>query len=110
MLLESDVPLPDGMSTVRSADIRRAAGTVSGGTFLLSGPVTDARGDLELCSSRYADAGWFVVKSDGNSDTASAIYAKDTRVVDLTLRRRALEPRMSMGSLTVQTPVRAPTP
>ena len=43
MLLESDIPLPRGMTTVRSADIRRSAGQVTGGTFLLSGDVQIGR-------------------------------------------------------------------
>jgi len=61
MLLDSDVPMPDGMSTVRSADIRRADGTVTGGRFLLAGEVPDAAATLESTAERFVANGWRVV-------------------------------------------------
>lgn len=103
MLLESDVPLPHAMTTVRSADIRRSGGTVSGGTFLLAGEVQDARSSVDLAADRFRAHGWTAAAIDGNIDLANARFTKDTRTVALTLRRRSLEPEMSSGSLTVQT-------
>ena len=102
MLLESDIPLPHGMNTVRSADIRRNGGTVSGGTFLLSGEVHDARSSVDLAATRFAAHGWKLVESTGDSAAARARFSKDSRTAALWLRRRALEPEMSSGSLEVQ--------
>lgn len=103
MLLESDVPLPRGMSTVRSADIRRSGGTVSGGTFLLAGEVSDARSAVDLAATRFRAAGWTAGASAGDHDSASATFTKDARSASLTLWRRGLDHRMSTGTLTVQT-------
>ncbi len=102
MLLESDIPLPRGMQTVRSADIRRSAGTVSGGTFLLSGEVEDARSSVDLAAARFAAYGWQLVATEGDANVARARFAKDSRTAALSLRRRALDPVMSTGSLEVQ--------
>lgn len=103
MLLESDVPLPRGMSTVRSADIRRTAGTVAGGSFLLAGEVTDARSAVDLAATRFRAHGWTPGPSTGDHDSASATFTKDARSASLTLWRRGLDPKMSTGSLTVRT-------
>jgi hypothetical protein len=102
MLLESDIPLPRGMVTVRSADIRRTAGTVSGGLFLLSGDVADARSALDLCGTRFESHGWTRSEVRGDANAAECRFTKDSRTVALALRRRSLEPVMSTGSLEVQ--------
>lgn len=109
MLLESDVPVPQEMTTVRSADIRRSGGTVSGGSFLLAGDVENARRSVTKCAKRFDENGWKTVKIDGNADASTAIFTKDTRTAELTLRRRSLEPRMSNGLLTMQSSTKAPT-
>jgi len=62
MLLESDVPVPSGMWTVRSADIRRSGGTVSGGRFILAGPVDDAGALMVATRARFAGSGWTTVE------------------------------------------------
>lgn len=102
MLLESDVPLPRGMSTVRSADIRRDGGTVTGGDFILAGEIDDARRAIRASAQSFEANGWTIVRADGGLDAASGEFVKDTRTVSVTLRRRALEPKMSTGMLTVR--------
>ena len=106
MLLESDIPLPHGMTTVRSADIRRASGTVTGGTFLLSGDVPDARSSVDLAATRFAAHGWKTASAAGDANSASAKFTKDARTATLMLRRRGIEPVMSTGSLEVTTPAK----
>lgn len=101
MLLESDVPLPDGMTVVRSADLRRDAGTVTGGRFLLAGGVRDAGELLSDTIARFESGGWTVVDSRGGLDLASARLEKGARRAELTIHRRALEPDMSSGMLEV---------
>ncbi len=101
MLLESDVPLPSGMVTVRSADIRRAEGAVTGGTFVLAGEVNDAASTMSEAIARYEAAGWSVVSRVVGLDHAKVEFAKASRRVVLTIDRRALEPSMSVGLLTV---------
>jgi hypothetical protein len=103
MLLESDVPLPEGMTTVQSADIRRSAGTVTGGKFLLTGEVNDAATLLRETITRYEAAGWTVVNRVVGLDHSEAVFAKDARRVQLTIDRRALDPAMSAGMLEVST-------
>lgn len=102
MLLESDVPLPRGMSTVRSTDIRRDGGTVTGGDFILAGEIDDARRAIRASAQSFEANGWTIVRADGGLDAASGEFVKDTRTVSITLRRRALEPKMSTGTLTVR--------
>ena len=102
MLLESDVPLPRGMSTVRSADIRRDGGTVTGGDFILSGELEDARKAIRASAERFEANGWTIVRADGNTDAANGEFVKDTRTAVLSLRRRALEPKMSSGTLAIR--------
>lgn len=102
MLLESDVPLPHGMSTVRSADIRRAGGTVTGGSFLIAGEVADARSAVDLAAERFRSHGWTPAMSSGDQDSASVTCTKDTRTAQLTLWRRGLDPKMSTGTLAVR--------
>lgn len=102
MLLESDVPLPRGMNTVRSADIRRDGGTVTGGDFILAGEIDDARSAIRASAQSFEANGWTIVRADGSLDAASGEFVKDTRTVSVTLRRRALEPKMSTGTLTVR--------
>ena len=106
MLLESDIPLPRGMTTVRSADIRRSAGEVTGGTFLLAGDVPDARSSVDLAATRFGVHGWTLARVEGDADMASAWFTKDARSASLMLRRRGLEPVMSTGSLEVTTPAK----
>ena len=101
MLLESDIPLPEGLVTVRSADIRRSDSTVSGGRFLLSGAVADASGAMVLAGERFAAHGWTQSESRGDADVARARFTKDDRSVELELRRRRLDPRNSQGVLSV---------
>ena len=101
MLLDSDVPMPDGMSTVRSADIRRADGTVTGGRLLLAGAVPDASATLEATVSRFAANGWRVEAQDAGLDLSTARFSKGSRVVTLSIARRTLEPDMSTGTLEV---------
>ena len=103
MLLESDVPLPEGMTTVQSADIRRSAGTVTGGKFLLTGEVNDAATLLRETITRYEAAGWTVVNRVVGLDHSEVVFAKDARRVQLTIDRRALDPAMSAGMLEVST-------
>lgn len=103
MLLESDVPLPDGMSTLRSADIRRIGGTVVGGRFLLSGEVPDASETLRRTAARFESNGWRVEERDAGLDLSTARFTKDGRSVRLSISRRALEPDMSTGMLEVTT-------
>lgn len=102
MLLESDVPLPEGMATIRSADIKRAQGTVSGGTFLLAGEVDDARASVDRAARRFDAHGWTVSATDGTADAASGRFTKDGRTASLSLRRRSLDPAMSSGALTIE--------
>ncbi len=101
MLLESDVPLPRGMSSARSADIRRTSGTVSAGRFLLSGEVNDANSTVNDAVAAYLASGWLLVERTGGLDRAGAVFTKDTRTVSLTLYRRAVEPDMSSGLLLI---------
>jgi hypothetical protein len=108
MLLESDIPLPHGMSTVRSADIRRTAGTVSGGTFLLSGAIQSADDAMKRTADRFLASGWTIVHADGDSDGAQGVFVKDQRTVELDLRRRLIEPRMSSGWMIVRAAAATP--
>ncbi len=101
MLLESDVPVPSGMSTVRSADIRRSGGTVSGGRFILAGPVDDAGALMVATRERFAGNGWTTVEIKDGLDHSEGIFTKDARRARLTIDRRALEPDMSSGSLEI---------
>jgi hypothetical protein len=101
MLLESDVPVPSGMSTVRSADIRRSGGTVSGGRFILAGPVDDAGGLMVATRERFAGAGWSTVEIQDGLDHATGTFRKGDRRVRLTIDRRALEPDMSSAMLEI---------
>jgi len=101
MLLDSDVPLPDGMTTVRSADIRRSGGVVTGGRFLLAGSVPDAAELLDATTERFRASGWSVVREEAGLDLSTARFTKANRIVDLTITRRALEPDMSTGVLEV---------
>jgi len=102
MLAESDVPVPEGLETVRSADIRRAQGTLSGGTFLLAGPVMDAGQLLDETSARYQSSGWQIVQRELGLDRAAATYAKDTRTARVEILRRAVEPDMSSATIEVR--------
>jgi hypothetical protein len=101
MLLESDVPVPSGMSTVRSADIRRSGGTVSGGRFILAGPVDDAGALMVATRERFASSGWTTVEIRDGLDHSEGIFTKGARRARLTIDRRALEPDMSSGSLEI---------
>lgn len=100
-LLDSDVPVPDGMSTVRSADIRRSAGVVTSGRFLLAGSVTDASELLDATSDRFRAAGWSVAPGEAGLDLAAARFMKAGRTVDLSIARRALDPDMSTAVLEI---------
>ena len=102
-LLESDIPMPDGMTTVRSADIRRSDGTVTGGRFLLAGEVPDAGATLESTAQRFVANGWRVDAKDAGLDLSTARFSKGSRSVTLSIARRALEPDMSTGTLEVTT-------
>ncbi len=101
MLLESDVPVPNGMETVRSADIRRSEGTVSGGRFLLAGPVNDAGSLMVATRERYRANGWTTVLLEDGLDHAEGVFEKGNRRARLTIDRRAIEPDMSSGSLEI---------
>jgi len=100
-LLESDIPMPDGMNTVRSADIRRADGAVTGGRFLLAGEVPDAGATLESTAQRFVANGWRVDAKEVGLDLSTARFSKGARSVTLSIARRALEPDMSTGTLEV---------
>lgn len=101
MLLESDVPVPSGMSTVRSADIRRSGGTVTGGRFVLAGPVDDAGSLMVATRERFAGAGWTTVEIEDGLDHATGVFRKGDRRARLTIDRRALEPDMSSAMLEI---------
>lgn len=102
-LLDSDVPMPDGMSTVRSADIRRSGGVVTGGRFLLAGEVPDAAATLDSTIARFVASGWRVDAREAGLDLSSARLSKGSRTVTLSIARRTLEPDMSTGMLEVTT-------
>ena len=101
MLLESDVPVPNGMETIRSADIRRSEGTVSGGRFILAGSVDDAGSLMVATRERYRANGWKTVLLEDGLDHAEGIFEKGNRRARLTIDRRALEPDMSSASLEI---------
>jgi hypothetical protein len=102
-LLESDIPLPEGMRTLRSADIRRAGGEVVGGRFLLAGAVDDARDTVNAAVARFTEKGWSVASTTLGLDHSAASFMKGARRVDLVVDRRALEPAMSTGCIEVRT-------
>lgn len=101
MLLESDVPLPPKMESVRSADIRRAGGTVTGGRFILAGEVNDARNSLDETIERYRSNGWSVVESTRGLDRSTAVFRKGSRTATVAIERRTLSPDMSSGTLVI---------
>lgn len=101
MLAESDVPLPESMRVVRSADIRRSGGTVSGGRYLLAGEMRDAGQSLAELVTRFEAQGWTLVRSETGLDLATAELAKGGRTASVRLERRALDPAMSTGMLTL---------
>jgi hypothetical protein len=107
-ILESDIPVPEGMQSIRSADIRRSGGEVVGGRFLLSGVVDDARDTVRSTSARFESAGWTVESSELGLDHAVAEFAKGARRVRLVVDRRALEPAMSSGLIEVRAASSAP--
>jgi len=107
VVLESDVPLPPGMSTVRSADIKRAGGTVTGGTFLLAGEVVDARDTMSTLAARFRDEGWIVLVRESGLDFAACVATKGGRSVEVRIDRRALDPAMSSGLIVVKSTPRA---
>lgn len=100
-LLESDVPLPPKMESVRSADIRRAGGTVAGGRFILAGEVNDARDALDETIERFRANGWSVSESTRGLDRSTAVFRKGSRTATVSLERRTLEPDMSTGLLVI---------
>ncbi|MFM7261671.1 MAG: hypothetical protein ACKO3W_13820 [bacterium] len=110
MLLESDVPVPSGMSTVRSADIRRSGGTLSGGRFILAGPVDDAGALMVATRERFAGNGWTTVEIKDGLDHSEGIFTKGARRARLTIDRRALEPDMSSASLEIGSADATPSP
>jgi hypothetical protein len=101
MLAESDVPLPESMRVVRSADIRRSGGTVTGGRYLLAGDVRDAGESLSALVTRFEAQGWTLVRSETGLDLATAELTKGARTAAVRLERRALDPAMSTGMLTL---------
>ena len=100
-LLDSDVPVPDGMTTVRSADIRRSGGVVTSGRFLLAGSVLDAAESLADTRGRFQAAWWEVDREEAGLDLASARFTKAGRSVELSIARRALDPDMSTAVLEI---------
>lgn len=107
-LLESDVPLPPNMESVRSADIRRAGGTVTGGRFVLAGSVSDARDALDETIERYRSNGWSLVDSARGLDHSTAVFRKGSRTATVSIERRTLSPDMSSGSLVIVDGAAAP--
>lgn len=101
MLLEGDIPLPEGLVTIRSADIRRSGGEVTGGRFILSGEVVDASALMDRASERFSAHGWSRAAIDGDDGHAKARFVKGPRSVELELLRRGVDPRNSQGLLTV---------
>lgn len=101
MLVESDVPLPESMRIVRSADIRRGGGTVTGGRYLLSGATRDAGESMIALIDRFEVQGWTLVRSEIGLDLATAELAKDTRRATVRIDRRALDPAMSSAELVI---------
>ena len=109
-LLDSDVPMPDGMATVRSADIRRSGGIVTGGRFVLAGEVPDAAATLGSTIDRFVANGWRVDARSAGLDLSTARFSKGSRSISLTIARRALEPDMSSGFLEVTSAADAAAP
>jgi hypothetical protein len=101
MLLEGDIPLPEGLVTVRSADIRRSGGEVTGGRFILSGEIGDASAAMDRASVRFSANGWSRAAIDGDASFAKARFVKGGRTVELELLRRGVDPRNSQGVLSV---------
>ncbi len=102
VLLESDVPLPEGMTVLRSTDIRRARGEVTGGRFLLSGSTLDAADTVRETIARFESRGWTLQSTEYGLDHARAELAKGSRVAELRIDRRALDPAMSSGMLSIR--------
>ena len=101
MLLESDVPIPEGMSTVRSADIRRGGGTVTGGRFLIAGEFDDADRLLGATIARFESSGWRLGEVEHGLDHAAATFTKGARTARVELDRRTLDPGMSSGMIEI---------
>ncbi len=103
-ILESDVYLPEGMTTIRSSNIRRADGSLVGGDFLLAGRVNDAEASMDDLVDEYRSNGWFLKREIPGLDFSRADLVKGDRTVTVELVRRRLDPANSTGTIVVASP------
>ncbi len=100
-ILESDVYLPENMTTIRSANIRRVDGALIGGDFLIAGRVNDAEASVDELVAYYCSNGWFLKRQIPGLDFSRADLVKGDRTVTVELVRRRIDPANSTGTIVV---------
>jgi hypothetical protein len=101
-LLESDVAAPPEMQVRLSTDVVRDGGELSGGRFVMSGPIKDLGKAVEDTVARYESNGWSVLSRDVSAAAATLRFAKSTRAVTVELQRRRIDPGMSSAVVLVE--------
>jgi hypothetical protein len=101
-LLESDVPAPPEMEVRLSTNVVRDGGELSGGRFVMAGPIEDLAKAVEDTVSRYESNGWSVVGREVGAAAATLRFSKSTRAVTVELQRRRIDPGMSSAIVLVE--------
>lgn len=98
-ILESDVPLPPGLSVRVSSDVTRSDGQLSGGFFLLYGEIDDPVRLAGETRERFVLKGWRGSTVYDSPHRVRLEFTKDRRVAEVELVSRRVDPMMSSGSV-----------
>lgn len=110
-ILESDVPLPPGLSVRASSDVARSEGQLSAGFFLLYGEIDDPVRLGTETRGRFLNAGWQGIVTYESPRLVRLEFTKGRRAAKVELVSRRIDPMMSSGSvrLAESVPVTPPT-
>jgi len=98
-ILESDVPLPPGLSIRASSEVDRRDTTLTGGFFVLYGEIDDPIRLGRETAARFATYGWRATPLYESPHRVRLECVKGTRRATVELVSRRIDPMMSSGTV-----------
>lgn len=106
--VESDVPVPVGMTVRYSTDLKREQGVLSSGWFILWGNITDVNKTANGTVTRFEEDGWRLVEKSISAKRAALTFAKDSRTTRIDIDARRIDPGSSSATVRVSAEPTAP--
>lgn len=107
-MLESDVPIPQGLDALSTADVGRSAGVLTSVRVVCRGDLRSISESSDRVRDAFSMQGWSCTAVNARTETATLTFSKDDRVATVDVHVNRVDPKMGSAVIRVRPAQPAP--